>query len=198
MAFSNLHIQQRRVLSSPTNDIFKFARKVQTLGANVRFYVLLEVYWEKASSLVVEQSCDCFPPPLPLTWQASPATISTRGKRLYFFFITNILEFQKVSAALSAVQCRSPFLKNVYTVKRTYFDTFFQKTVFFFKICFRYTPWKFLEVCLNSESMWRWIPVYNFKTTFALKKLFLAGVEPYRHFAKLWHIEGFTYVKAFI
>ncbi len=40
------------------------------------------------------------------------------------------------------------------TVKRPYFDTLFQKTVFFSKIFFGKPPSKFLEVCLNSEYMW--------------------------------------------
>ncbi len=31
---------------------------------------------------------------------------------------------------------------------------FFQKTVFFSKICFGDPPSKFLEVCLNSDYMW--------------------------------------------
>jgi hypothetical protein len=53
---------------------------------------------------------------------------------------------------------------------------FFQKTVFFSKICFGKPPSKFLEVCLNSEYMWYWSPVYNFNCERALKKLLSAGV----------------------
>jgi hypothetical protein len=41
-------------------------------------------------------------------------------------------------------------IKNI-TVKRPYFDTLFQKTVFFSKIFFGKRPLKFLEVCLNSK-----------------------------------------------
>ncbi len=36
---------------------------------------------------------------------------------------------------------------------------------------------KFLEVCLNSEYMWKWSPVYNFNSAMALKTLNSAGVE---------------------
>ncbi len=53
---------------------------------------------------------------------------------------------------------------------------FFQKTVFFSKIFFGKPPSKFLEVCLNSEYMWK-CPVYNFNSAKALKKLISAGVE---------------------
>ncbi len=48
---------------------------------------------------------------------------------------------------------------------------FFQKTVFFSKIFLGKPPSKFLEVCLNSEHMWKWSPVYNFNSVRALKKL---------------------------
>ncbi len=54
---------------------------------------------------------------------------------------------------------------------------FCQKTVFFSKICFGNPPSKFLEVCLNSEYMWKWSPVYNFNSARALKKLLSSGVE---------------------
>ncbi len=53
----------------------------------------------------------------------------------------------------------------------------FQKTVFFFKMCFGNTTWKFLWVCLNFGIYVMMIPVDKFKKTCALKKLFLTGVE---------------------
>ncbi len=53
---------------------------------------------------------------------------------------------------------------------------FFQKTVFFSKICL-VPPSKFLEVCLNSEYMWKWSQVKNFNNAMAIKKLLSAGVE---------------------
>ncbi len=83
------------------------------------------------------------------------------------------------------------------TVKRPYFDTLFWKIVVFSKICLGSPPSKFLEVCIISEYMWLWSPVYNFNSARALKKLLSASVEV-THFAKLRHIEGFTCVKAFI
>ncbi len=57
---------------------------------------------------------------------------------------------------------------------------FFHKTVFFFSKIFFGKPSKFLEVCLNSEYMWKWSPVYNFNSARALKKIISAvsaGVE---------------------
>ncbi len=45
---------------------------------------------------------------------------------------------------------------------------FFQKTVFFSKIFFGKAPSKFL----NSESMWKWTPVYNINSARALKNYF--------------------------
>jgi hypothetical protein len=64
--------------------------------------------------------------------------------------------------------------------------TFFRKTLFFFKLCFGNTPWKFLGVWLNSESMWRWIPMRP-------QKAVSCRCRSYRYFAKLQHIhvEGF-------
>ncbi len=38
-------------------------------------------------------------------------------------------------------------------------------------------PSKFLEVCLNSEYMWKLSPAYNFNSARALKKLISSGVE---------------------
>ncbi len=52
---------------------------------------------------------------------------------------------------------------------------FFQKIMFFSKIC--YGTSKFLEVCLNSEYMWKWSQVYNFNSARAIKKLLSAGFE---------------------
>ncbi len=76
---------------------------------------------------------------------------------------------------------------------------FFRKTVFFSKIFLGKPPSKFLEVCPNSEYIWKWSPVYNFSSARALKKLISAGVEVvYLHFANLRHTEGFTNVNAFI
>ncbi len=51
---------------------------------------------------------------------------------------------------------------------------FFQKIVFFSKICFGSPPSKILEVCLNSESMWKWSQVYSFNSARAIKKLLSA------------------------
>ncbi len=54
---------------------------------------------------------------------------------------------------------------------------FCQKTVFFSTICFGNPPSKFLELCLNSEYMWKWSPVYNFNSARAPKKLISSGVK---------------------
>jgi hypothetical protein len=61
------------------------------------------------------------------------------------------------------------------------------------------SPSKFLEVCINSEYMWYWSPVYNFNRARALKKLLSACVEVNATLPKSdTYVEGFTYVKAFI
>ncbi len=57
------------------------------------------------------------------------------------------------------------------------FDNLFQETVFFSQIFFGKPPSKFLEVCLNSEYMWKWSPVYNFNSARALEKLISAGAK---------------------
>ncbi len=70
---------------------------------------------------------------------------------------------------------------------------FFHKTVFFSKIFFGKPHSKFLEVCLNSEYMWKWSPVYNFNSK-SLKKANFRWCRSYLPFAKLRHTEGFNNV----
>ncbi len=68
-----------------------------------------------------------------------------------------------------------PCFMLVHIPSNAHFSTpFFKKIVFFSKICFGSPPSKFLEVCLNSEYMWKWSQVYNFNSARALKKLLSA------------------------
>ncbi len=103
----------------------------------------------------------CFKPRTPLDSIRPYVELLSRSKSFFFLKFKEHIR-PSLGTVLSNVHISTPF---------------FRKTVLFFKVCFSNTPWKFLGVCLNSESMWRWIPVYNFKTTCALKKLFLTGVE---------------------
>ncbi len=54
--------------------------------------------------------------------------------------------------------------------------SFFQKC-FSLKYVLVAPPSKFLEVCLKSEYMWYWSPVYKFNSERALKRLLSADVE---------------------
>jgi hypothetical protein len=76
-------------------------------------------------------------------------------------------------------QCKARYnFSRIYIPSNAYILTLiFRKTVVFSKICLGTSLSKFLEVCINSEYMWYWIPVYNFNSARALKKLLSASVE---------------------
>ncbi len=72
---------------------------------------------------------------------------------------------------------------------------FIWKQCFFSQIYFGSNLWKMLEVFLNSESVWRWSPVYKLNTAWAIKAFFRWCLRRYRHFAKLRvrvHIVGLS------
>jgi predicted molibdopterin-dependent oxidoreductase YjgC len=84
-------------------------------------------------------------------WKIIRVVSEVVGEKLPYDKISELrarmAEVRELTVVTYYVYC----VKGVNTVKRTYFDTLFQKTVFFSKICFGSAPSKFLEVCLNSE-----------------------------------------------
>jgi hypothetical protein len=87
------------------------------------------------------------------------------------------VSLSRPTSAASGPTSRPASAKVRYRQTPIFQQPFIRKQRFSLKYSLVSPPQRFLEVCLNSEYMWKWSPVYNFNNARALKKLLSAGVE---------------------